>query len=307
LNYSEITPEIFHVTGGFGAQGAIYGGLVILDNPIIVMGASGKNFLKNFRIFLKDRGYDDPKIRVYLPNVTFNELTVVDDLAKKLENIEIAVHKDLEDVVRRPRSNYTTDRFYGNMKSLAKHLPEKVENVVGIGKYDTFKTKRSKILSNPSPGPHKGHCFYLYEEGRVLASGILGKFLPKYTYYYLDKTSSFKAYREGIDFLEDANYDILFHSYDTPVIISDMNKFVSGMSKTTTEIAKEILAYLDAVPISFEKLYQAFMADYRPDVGEYKKMNFYKVFLHRHLDMLIMQKLVVIDNSNPEELLYSRK
>ncbi len=302
-----MTPEIYHITGGFGAQGAIYGGLVVVDNPIIIFGASGSKFVRNFRTFLRDRAYDNPKIRLYLPSITHNEFPVLEDLNKRFENLEIVVHKDIEEVVRKPRDNYTKGRFYQEMKSLARSLPDEIKNVIGVGKFETYETAKSKVIINHFPGPHNGHSIFLYEEGKLLASGLLGKFLPNFPYYYVDQTSSFKSYREGINFLEEANYDILFHAYDTPVVISDMNRFVSPMNKTMTEVAKEVLECLDVVPKPYSKVYNCFMQDYRPDVGEYKKMKFYDVFLRRHLDMLIRQKLVKVDSKDSDDPMYSRK
>lgn len=306
----EIETDIFRIPGGFGKSGEIYGGILLNDTPPILIGASGnRKFVSNLIETLNELKINSDELRLYLTNVTFEELTTLETLQKQLPNVKIFVHDDIAECVESPKDKYLEDRFYFEhdsiKRNLTKILPKKINNVIRINKTSSLETKKTKILIVPFGGPHKGHTFIYSRDHKLLFSGLVTGFTPSnMRAYYLDLTGSLTDYNNAFEFLKQASSNIIAPSYDEPT-------FTKTNPISTSEVESSISMDLDAcLEIcstslkSFEELYREYYKLYGSEIitAPYNEIKLEKTILYHLLTNLAKQGKIAKENNGFKKL-----
>ncbi len=217
----EIDNNLYRIPGGYGNSGEVYGGLLINDDPTIVIGASGgRKFLRNLIEIINELQLSK-SFRLYLTSTTFEEIDTLEHIQDHFPEATFYIHQDIANIVKSPRKEFMIDRFgkYNekHIKSVSRRLPKKLENIVEISKMSTFKAKNTKIMIIPFGGPHRGHTFIYSTAQKLLCTGLVGGYSSTdKRLYYLDFTGSVKNYKNAFSFLKQAEADIIFPAYEEP-------------------------------------------------------------------------------------------
>ncbi|MHA2504635.1 MAG: hypothetical protein ACXAE3_17410, partial [Candidatus Kariarchaeaceae archaeon] len=177
-------------------------------------------------------------LRVYLTNLTIQEITTVALIQKALPETTFYVHVDLVEQLKNPRENFLQDHYdigEQGYKRLAKTLPSELENIYGYDKTSSFETEKTKLLMVPFSGPHKGHTMIYSRDHKLLCAGLLlGRTSDAYS-YFLDLTGSYQQYLNGLSFLEKAKSEIIFPAYNEP----EFTKSLEYKSKNIREAMQD--------------------------------------------------------------------
>lgn len=230
----EIVDNLFRIPGGYGSSGEVFGGLLINDNPTIIIGASGgKKFLKNLIEIVNELQLNND-FRIYLTSATYEEIKTIDLIQEYYSKATFYIHQDIATDIKEPRKKFLPGRFgeYNddNVKNSTKKLPKQIENIVEINKMSSFKAEKTKILVIPFGGPHKGHTFIYSTEQKLLCTGLVGGYSSTdKSLYYLDFTGSVSNYKNAFSFLKQAEANIIAPSYEEP-------QFTKSGSLSTIEV-----------------------------------------------------------------------
>ncbi len=293
MSYEKVKDNLFQISGGFGDGGENFGGYLIKDDPSILIGMAGNNFLKNLEEIISDLNIGD--FRVYLPNVTVSELIVLKDFKKEFKDIKVHVYKTMIQEMKKPRDDYLKNHFIVNsgLKEIQKMLPKKIEDLVGIDRGDILKTGKTKLLIIPFPGPHKGHTFLYSTSHKALFSGIFLSLTPlNPNFYYLDLTSSLDQYFQGLEFIQQATAEIHISSYDQPQLLR--NKPIStAYLKSSIESDLERIKQIIMEPKNFETIVKEYKEMHPDDLFyPYSKLNFIETKINRLLSFLTDNKTI---------------
>ncbi len=241
----EIEENIYRIPGGYGKAGEAYGAMFILDQPSILIGASGgNNFLQNLKSLVIQESVSQD-FRIYLPVVTWQELDTLEFIQKEYPSATIHVHESLVPMVKEPRKKFFKNRF-GDLNEDAtghysKKLPKKLNNVFGINRNSIFQAKITKIMVVPFQGPHEGHVFIYSTLHKVLCSGItLGISTTNPNIYYMDLSGSITNFKASLSYLKKITAKIIAPAYGEP-------QRVSSSTVDTVPIEMAIERDLDAV------------------------------------------------------------
>lgn len=253
----QIIPDVYRIDGGYGKGGENFGGILIKDDPSIVIGASGPNFIRELKSLCVQESLGT-NFRVYLPAVTIHELEVLPSFVREFSQIPVYVHQDIVAAVQEPRENYFNLKFALNEKEidrLRKSFPKSIENIHGVSKSNSFQADNTKILVIPFSGPHRGHMFIYSTKQKLLASGIMVKFNPNdETLYYLDNTGNISQFEQGLEFIEQATSEIHFPSYDEPYFLKGNPISTSTVKNSLAATTKNLTQILSKTPKSFEEI-----------------------------------------------------
>ncbi len=298
----EIITDVYRVPGGFGAGGEIFGGILLNDDPGIVIGISGGlKFIRNLKTALKNLGISK-NIRIYLTSVTIEEINTIVLLQKSLPESQFFIHQDIAKKIQNPREMYFEKRFDPSLKertrSFARKFPKKLENIIHINKMSSFETKKTKILIVPFPGPHEGHTFIYSRDHRLLCSGILMGYSPSISRsYYLDFTGSISTYLNALSFLNQAKADIIAPSYDEPQFTK--NKPINTYEVLSAIESDQKAAY-ELCSLKW-KSFESILQEYRQIYGSaitsppYDEIRVDATILRFHLSDLIKDGKIVED------------
>ncbi|MHA2031336.1 MAG: hypothetical protein ACW99Q_18310 [Candidatus Kariarchaeaceae archaeon] len=303
MNAYPITEEVYRIPGGFGSSGENYGGILIANSPPILIGASGSNtFVSNLLEALDELNLHEP-LKIFYPAIMWEEIVTAEQILVKLPNVEFHVHEDLWEAFSQPREFYLKNRFHanpeGDIKNLAKKLPKRFYNVIKVNKLSNIETDKTKILIIPSPGPQKGHMFVYSRDHRLLCTGVILGITPSNSkLYYIDKTGSFEAYRNGLKFLDQAKSEVAAPLYDEPFFTTHSSISTIEMS-SAINTAKDMILKLNSVtPETFKKIHQSYSNTYAEDYNSspYRTLQFTSTVLYMHLEELVKLNLVNKDN-----------
>jgi glyoxylase-like metal-dependent hydrolase (beta-lactamase superfamily II) len=264
----EIEENIYRIPGGFGKAGEAFGGMLILDQPSILIGASGgEKFLRNLK-YIITRESVSHDFRIYLPAVTWQELDTLEFIQKEYPQATIHVHESIVAKVQQPRKKFLMDRF-GTLNEEAaeyysKKLPKKLDNIYGINKSSTFQAKTTKIMIVPYQGPHEGHVFIYSSLHKVLCTGIaLGISTTNPSIYYMDQTGSISNYKTSLSFLKKITANIVAPAYGEPQRVSTTSVDTIPIE---TAIERDLDAVYDLCTLS-AKLLEEIVFEYRKLYG----------------------------------------
>ncbi len=296
MTYEEIKDNLYQIPGGFGDGGENFGGYLIKDNPSVVIGASGKKFVRNLKEALEDLAIDS--FNLYLPNVTVIELMTLDDFQKEFRDVKIHVYKTIKKDLEKPRESFLEKRFLidkGKAKDFSKKFPKEIKNLVGIDRGDSRKLEKTKLLIIPFPGPHKGHTFFYSTKQRTLFSGIFVSVTPMNShFYYVDLTSSMKSYLDGLGFIKQASAELHAPSYDQAQLVKSnpvSTRYLESLIEDDVEKIKEILKEAR----NFDNIVEEYTVETIEDLFyPYNKLNFIQTKVKTLLEYLIEQGQVKI-------------
>lgn len=290
----EIEENIYRIPGGFGKAGEAYGGMLILDQPSILIGASGGDkFLQNLKSTIKQESVGH-EFRIYLPAVTWQELDTLEFIQKEYPQVSIHVHESIVAKVQEPRKKFLVNKF-GDLNEDAvsyysKKLPKKLNNVFGINRGSTFQAKITKIMVIPFQGPHEGHVFIYSTLHKVLFSGItLGISTTNPNIYYMDLSGSISNYKASLSYLKKITAKIIAPAYGEP-------QRVSSSTVDTVPVEMAIERDLDAVydlctlsPKLLEEIVYEYRKLYSADVGSppFDRIKFEVPLVMKYLKLLV--------------------
>jgi hypothetical protein len=287
----QIVQDIFRINGGFGQSGENFGGILIKDNPNIVIGASGRNFVNQLKLLIKSENITGG-FRIYLPNVTINEIPVIEALQKEYPDFKVYVHQDIVESVQYPRSNFFNERvpprYKNQVDSVARKFPKQLNNVIGVSKVDSFQAEKTKILLIPFGGPHKGHMFVYSTTHKLVATGIFLKFSPyDETTYYLDYSGNIGQYFKGLEFIDQATSEIHSSAYDEPyftkgnkIRISTTKNSIEATSENLIELLRSGAKTLDSLLNEYRRFYHL------PNISTYNEISLFETMIIKHLEIL---------------------
>lgn len=241
----QIVENVYRIPGGYGRNGEVFGGILINDNPTIVIGASGgTTFLNNLKEIITSLQLSHD-FRLYLTSTTFQEVDTLEHVRKEFPEATFYIHRDIAPMLQQPRKDFMKDRYGDYNKdaasSMAKKLPKRLENIVEIDKRSSFQAEKTKILVIPFAGPHRGHTFIYSTAHKLLCSGLIGGYSStEKRLYYLDFTGSIKDYKNSFSFLKQAEAKIVAPAYDEPQLIK-------GRGISTIEVENAIEKDIEAI------------------------------------------------------------
>ncbi|MDH5403158.1 MAG: hypothetical protein OEY49_11750 [Candidatus Heimdallarchaeota archaeon] len=276
MDYYEITTDVYRISGGFGKDGQNFGGIVIIDNPSFLIGCSGRHkFKDNLKKILSTFGIE--KLDIILSSITYEELLTL-DICKDAGLINrVYVYETISQEVSEPREYHIKNRYFNDesLKGIARSLPKSVENVVSFSKNESISGKKYKILTLPFEGPHKGHVFIYSVQHKLLFAGLfLGMSATNPNLIYFDKSASFTAYTKGLEFLKQAQLNILVSSYDEvkllskPVNIENILNLLEQEQTVVLDLIKD--KYVNSIDLTKQYLNQFVSPIKNPPYDEIK-------------------------------------
>ncbi|RMG28078.1 MAG: hypothetical protein D6732_19390 [Methanobacteriota archaeon] len=294
MSYEAIKDNLYQISGGFGDGGENFGAYLIKDDPAILIGISGKKLVDNLTETISD--LDIGEFRVYLPNVTVTELLTIKEFRKEYKDIKIHVYKTILEEIARPRSEYLQHHFINHtkLKEIEKHLPKKIEGLVGIDRGDTLQTGKTKLLIIPFPGPHRGHTFLYSTAHKALFSGVFLSLTPlNPNFYYLDLSSSLDQYFQGLEFIQQATTEIHIPSYDQPQLLRNKPISTAYLKASIESDVDRLQQILKEEPKSFDMIVKEYRTLHPDDLFyPYSRLNFIETKITRLLDFLTKQKKI---------------
>ena len=296
----QIVDNVYRIPGGYGKNGEVFGGILINDNPTIVIGASGgTTFLRNLKEIINSMQLS-PDFRLYLTSTTFEEVDTLEHVRKEFPDATFYIHKDIAPKLHQPRKEFMKDRYGDYNKdatsSLAKKLPKKLDNIVEIDKRSSFKAEKTKILVIPFAGPHKGHTFIYSTAHKLLCSGLIGGYSSTdKRLYYLDFTGSIKDYKNSFSFLKQAEANIVAPSYEEPQLIKSGGISVIEVENAIDRDIESIFELCTLSPKDFDKILGDFRRYHGFEISTfpYDRIKMDALLVEFHLKALVDEGKVI--------------
>jgi hypothetical protein len=299
----EIVQDVYRVPGGYGRGGEIFGGILLHDDPGIVIGASGRmKFVNRLKEAIGELNLSE-NLRIYLTSVTIEEIITLELIRKHIPDAQFYIHEDIAKKIQNPRKLYFDKRFDPLAKSAVERfsnkLPKQIDNIIQINKLSSFETKKTKILIVPFSGPHEGHTFIYSRDHRLLCSGLVLGYTPSNSRaYYLDFTGSLFNYANAFSFLNQAQADIIAPAYDEPQFTKTSP--ISTIAVSTAIESDKAAAY-DLCSLqwrSFPDILQEYRQIYDSSINTYPydEIRIDATILRFHLSELVKDSKIVEDN-----------
>ena len=299
MEYYELLPDVYRIQAGVGSDGEIFGGLFLDDDPGVLIGCSGgSRFVSAFRELIEDLKFNDD-IRVYLPVVTYHEITTASLLKDQLPNVTFYVHTDIIDEFQYPRENFMVNRYFSTNtaeKFFSKNLPREISDVIAFDKSASLETKHTKILIIPFDGPHKGHSFIYSRDHKLLCSGMILGRTSDPRKYYIDRSGSIFQYKNALSFLEKARSEIIFPIYDEPEFSSDLKFKSQNVRDALDNDMKNILDLCSSKFKTLEELTGEYLKLYgeKNNSEPYDLVDLNELRVYQYLQQFIEDKLVTL-------------
>jgi hypothetical protein len=297
--YYTVIDNIVKLSGGYGSSGENFGAILIEDNPLIIIGCSGQDFVKNLKNYQSEKSFS--KAKLFLPSLTINEVVNLWYIEKEFPEIEIIVHSDIYQSLTQPRLNFLENRFYlskDKKKDLQKKFPKQLKNLKPITKKESLQADKTKILIIPFSGPHEGHFFLYSVTHKLLYSGIFLNLTPSDTgKFYLDMTGSLDQYKKGLEFIEQAQTEIHATAYDEPVFTRG-NKISTIQIKSAIKQIEENVIEICRNEKPFASIVDEYLTIYSDQIGKpYNEYNHEATILRKVVSELINRSILVENNN----------